>query len=260
MTAKANSFKGIASGTAITAVAQTGGTSGDQFDTLTLTGTGVGITVDTAADLTAAYDRGAIFNINSQASATAALSWTIPAVSTSYQRVYFKTGSANPNSSLRIVVGLFGTTRVWELRWLTTGNIALVDFTSGNTIMQSAALALNTIYRIEFKVALTEANCDIQVYAAEATTGALTVSRFGNNITGVNTTWNSVRFGAMSGSTAYTGSAIQLAAPAYSDVGFIGKAAVNPTFTVYNGTTEVPATLTVYNGTTEVPVTASEIV
>lgn len=256
MASKANSFIGITSGTAITNVSQTGGSSGDQFDTLTLTGTGVGITADVAADLTAAYDRGIICNLNTQTNATAALSWNITAANVTYHRMYYRSPTTTPNTNLRLALGLNGTTRVWELRHITSGAIALIDFNAGTTLMQTTALGTSTIYRIEWKAALTDTASDIQVYVGENTTGALGVTRFGNGITSAFTTWNSVRMGAISSSTAYTGSATQIAGVGYSDTGFMGPvplAPVVPTYTVWNGSSEVaPSGVKVWNGSAEV--------
>lgn len=260
MASKANSFMGVSSGTAITTTGQTGGASGDAFDAVNLTGTGVAVTADVAADLTAAYDRGIICNLNTQANATAALSWNITAASVTYHRMYYRTPTANPNTNIRLALGLNGTTRVWELRHTTAGTIALIDFTSGNTLIQCTALGTSTIYRLEWKAALTDTASDLQVYVGENTSGALGVSRFGQGITSAFTTWNVIRMGAISGSTAYTGSATQLAAVGYSDTGFLGRVNVEPTFTVWNGTSEVAATsVKVWNGTAEVAYTSATI-
>jgi hypothetical protein len=256
-----NSFMGIASGTGVTS-GNSGGTSGDAFTGVDITASGGTATVDTAADITDAYDRGVFFNPNGQANSSVNVYWDVTAISTSYHRMYFYSPATAPNAISRLAIGSTagGAARVWELRLLTDRRVALVDATSGNTILQTTSpLAASTIYRIEWKVALTEAACDMKVHVGEDTTTPMTLTRFGNNITGSNLSWVRVRYGITTGSTAYN-QPVQLAAVGFSDTNWIGPALAGfPTaaFTVMHGGVEKAVTFTVWHNGVEKPVTFS---
>lgn len=222
MTIKRNTFAGITSGTNITAASQTGGASGDQFDTWTITGTGVTAQVNTSADLADQADRGLIINPNGQANMEASGAWTHAALNVTYHEIYYRTNSAVPNTSTRIAIGFSGATRVWEAREMTTGHFQVVDWTSGNSIIQTTnAMARSTIYRLEWKVALTDLASDLKVFIGDQTTGEMAVSRFGFGITGANLTWNSTKYGLIGGTTAPNWSP-NMAAFGWSDTALLG--------------------------------------
>ena len=183
MTTYNNSLTGISSGTAIT-TGNSGGTSGTAFNAVAGS-----VTVNTSADLTAAYDRGFIAALST--SSASYVAWTTTTQTEGYIRFYFRV-AGTPPATVRLARGYSGSTIRWEVR-LTTGLVVMMTKEDGNTVAQTAsAISTNTIYRVE--VGLTGSGADLHVYAGEGTSE---LSNTDFDTAYVSGTWSQVRFGAM---------------------------------------------------------------
>ena len=189
-----------------------------------------------AADLTFAYDRGIVADASAGTNRDAMVEWLITAASDSYVRFYFKTPASTPAGTVRVAKGYSSTTNKWEIRYLTSGILALVDSTSGTTQCQTqAALIADTVYRVEARINTTIATCELRVYdTPEATSGPLATTNYSGTSTAITGTWDRVRFGMAAGSTLLTGLSVKLAAPAFSDTGWIGPALFVPEWVTVN--------------------------
>lgn len=222
MAIKTNSFVGISSGTGVT-TGNSGGASGTAFDAVTLVGSGVSVTANTSADLTAAYDRGMIANSNGQTTSEAMVQWNHTATSTTYHRMYFRTPASAAVGGPRLVRGYSSTTVRWDMRYTTTGVIGIYNNAGSvmvNTNVSTGVLAANTIYRIEWKMDLDADNIILNVYLGDALTSPLpvTVTSATANIAG---TWDNTRYGVAVGGTTTTLTP-NLAALGWSDTALIG--------------------------------------
>ena len=239
MTVKRNSFAGIASGTAVTP-ANSGGTSGTAFDAVVL-GVGASVVVNTSADLTDTYDRGIVSTVGG-GNRESMCQWNHPATNTTYLRFYYRTPAALPAVHVRLARGYSGTTMRWEVRHTSAGTIALVEYVSGGFLAAvETALAVNTVYRIELKIGLTYADCEMRVYLGESNTPALPGVTY-PAAQAVAGTWDNTRIGHASGSTA-AAYPLEFAALAWSDEGWIGPAVPDlpPPSVSYQLTANYPA-------------------
>jgi hypothetical protein len=206
-----NSFIGVASGTAVT-IGNSGGTSGDAFTNISAAGS---VVSNTSADLTTAYDRGAICTLAASQNAYAEFTHSDYASSWA-SRIYVRR-SATPGVTQRVTRGYNGTSMLWEVRWQADGTIILAN--AGGTWISSTtgATALNTTYRIETLIQGSVGT--MRVYLGESATAMTFVDDGAVPTAGVG---DHTRFGLMT--TSNQSMAIDISAVAVASSGWIGAA------------------------------------
>lgn len=229
-TTKVNSFMGISSGTDVT-LGNSGGDSGDAFDAVSGT-----VTVNTSADLTDAYDRGAIPTLS--AATNAYVGWNVTGT-THYIRRYFRASSLGA-VTLRLARFMDGATVRAELRLGTAGEILLTREDGSWVYDLDVNVSTSTIYRLEAYINTSTGAAGLRVFSGESTT-ELSTTTYWNDWTGTGSI-TQVRFGTMTTST-QTYSACDLAAVAYSDTDWLGPADPGTTVSATNiaATASVPA-------------------
>jgi hypothetical protein len=222
---KQNSFRGVSSGTALT-TGNSGGVSGDAFDAVEITGTGgPTVTVSTAADLTDAYPVGIVCNVGA-ANGVARARWNVTSSTDGYIRFYFRSHSAVPATSIRLVSAMATTTVRWQVRMRDpggaggSGKLELTDGAGAVIRVTTADLAVSTIYRCEVKIVADDAGCEMRVYAGESMTPLAVTSFAGADIAA----WDRITFGYTAGTLVTWDPNIAAVAWADSAHGWIGPA------------------------------------
>lgn len=207
-----NSFVGISSGTAVT-TGNSGGASGDAFTTVSGS-----LTADTAADLTDAYDRGAVAALAASQGSYGAWGHGDYAAGC-WGRVYARR-SAVPGVTTRIARGytVAGNVMLWEIRWQADGTVVLANSAGDWIVSMGGADAINTIYRIEWQIGAIGGL--LRVFLGESITPlAEMVDQPGVPTAGVH---DQTRFGIFT--TSAQTLSHQLAAPAIATSRWIGPA------------------------------------
>lgn len=210
MAEKTNSFIGIASGSAVS-TGNSGGDSGDAFDAVTS-----GVTVESSADITAAYDRGIVPALSDATNSF--VQWAIPSSTSGYARFYFRTSTVPGGYTTRLWRGMAanGTTVRCEVRIEGANNWLVFSNQLGEHIARYESLAANTIYRVE--VNWSSGSPSLRVYPGESTTSdTINIIDGTSAISEV----SFVRYGLMVSSN-QTVSPVHMAAVGWSDTTWLG--------------------------------------
>jgi len=191
----ANTFEGGSDGVTIS-TANSGGTSGDAFTTVT------GAPTFTTAQ--SMHGTVAMSVVTDGASAKS-VTWgntVVPASSHVYGRMYVRLSSVAPSANTRLMQFLNAGTQACGIRLTTAGNFSCEGATTGNTGGgTTVAASANTWYRIEWDFVIgtgTSAQLNATVYLGDSTTAFGTLA-FLNTFTNTFTTVDGVRFGNPAG-------------------------------------------------------------
>ncbi|WP_030483277.1 hypothetical protein [Nocardioides aequoreus] len=212
MTTKQNTFEGLTSGAAITP-ANSGGASGDAFDTVTGT---------VVAQSSAALASGRGLSAAIASAMLSAVAWTVSGA-TQYVRIYFKTDTGSTTHNKRMVInGTPGSTSLgWDLRQIvSTERVGIATrnttrFELGPTGVASGTLARDTWYRLEARiVAGSSGTIEARLYDLAGT--LLSQSSWTGQVDAV----TSMQYGVANGTN--TTSAIALDNLGWSDTDWLG--------------------------------------
>jgi uncharacterized protein YjbI with pentapeptide repeats len=196
MTALANSFEGQASGTAVSA-ANSGGSSGDAFDAVTIV-SGGSAAFSNAQSMHGAQALSVSTGLTTTTGSFVTWSTSLGSVTTHFGRAYIRLTAA-PATSDAIIEGMDSTTFAWAIQLTTSKTLAIQSSTFSTVHTMSTVLALNTWYRVEWEIvnSATVGQVVLSLYLGD--TGVAVESFTGSSNQNYLAATTSVNFGYING-------------------------------------------------------------